>query len=214
MKPALFALPILAFALAATAHADVLYLQGLSASGNGYDITSYRLADDFVPAADATVSSISFWYAAQYQTDLSAVTYAIYADQAGALGTLLQSETAVPALSVDAGSGQYLAQFGITPLALAGGTPYWLELHAGASLTDDTGYAISWLAADDNRRRGEFVVAVSGPPPRQGLDAEAERVLQALLAELPVKQAAKLAAKITGAGKNALYDRALEMKDL
>jgi len=70
----------------------------------------------------------------------------------------------------------------------------------------------SWLAADDNRQRGEFVVAVSAAPPRQGLDAEAERVLKALLAELPVKQAAKLAAEITGVAKNALYERAIELK--
>ena len=72
----------------------------------------------------------------------------------------------------------------------------------------------AWLAADANRQRGEFVLVVSGPPPRVGLDAEVERVLQALLAELPVKQAAKLAATITGAAKNALYQRALELKAL
>jgi 16S rRNA (cytidine1402-2'-O)-methyltransferase len=71
----------------------------------------------------------------------------------------------------------------------------------------------AWLAADDNHRRGEFVLIVSGPPPREGLDAESERVLAALLAELPTKQAAKLAAEITGQPKNALYQRALEIKD-
>ena len=70
----------------------------------------------------------------------------------------------------------------------------------------------AWLAADDHRRRGEFVVIVSAPPPREGLNAEAERVLAALLAELPVKQAAKLAATVTGAAKNDLYRRALELK--
>jgi 16S rRNA (cytidine1402-2'-O)-methyltransferase len=56
------------------------------------------------------------------------------------------------------------------------------------------------------------VLIVSGPPPREGLDVESERVLVALLAELPVKQAAKLAAEITGQPKNALYARALELK--
>lgn len=70
----------------------------------------------------------------------------------------------------------------------------------------------AWLAADANRRRGEFVLIVSGPPPREGLDAATERVLKTLLAELPVKQAAKLAAEITGAAKNDLYRRALELK--
>jgi 16S rRNA (cytidine1402-2'-O)-methyltransferase len=73
--------------------------------------------------------------------------------------------------------------------------------------------APAWLAADPNRLRGEFVLLVSAPPPRAGLDAESERILKLLLAELPVKQAAKLAAVITGQPKNTLYDRALELKD-
>lgn len=70
----------------------------------------------------------------------------------------------------------------------------------------------TWLAADANRRRGEFVVAVSAPPPRQGLDVETERVLRLLLEDLPLKQAAKLAAAITGQPRNALYERALALK--
>lgn len=74
------------------------------------------------------------------------------------------------------------------------------------------GEAGAWLAADDNHKRGEFVLVVSAPPPSTGLSVEAERVLKALLAELPVKQAAKLAAEITGAAKNALYERALQLK--
>jgi 16S rRNA (cytidine1402-2'-O)-methyltransferase len=73
--------------------------------------------------------------------------------------------------------------------------------------------APAWLAADANRQRGEFVLLVSAPPPREGMDAETERVLATLLAELPVKQAAKLAAEITGQPKNALYARALALKD-
>ena len=72
--------------------------------------------------------------------------------------------------------------------------------------------APAWLAAEENRRRGEFVLAVSAPPPVEGLPAEAERVLGLLLAELPLKQAVRLAAEISGASKNALYDLALEKK--
>src|SRR5574343_28757 len=56
----------------------------------------------------------------------------------------------------------------------------------------------AWLAADSDRQRGEFVVLISGAPPREGRDAESERVLRLLLAELPLKSAAKLAAEITG----------------
>lgn len=72
--------------------------------------------------------------------------------------------------------------------------------------------AVAWLAADADRQRGEFVLIVTPPPAREGLDGEAERVLALLLAELPVKQAAQLAAAITGQAKNALYARALELK--
>ncbi|MEW6512958.1 MAG: 16S rRNA (cytidine(1402)-2'-O)-methyltransferase [Pseudomonadota bacterium] len=73
--------------------------------------------------------------------------------------------------------------------------------------------APAWLAADENHRRGEFVLLISAQPAHEGLDAESERILKLLLAELPVKQAAKLAATITGQPKNALYERALKLKD-
>lgn len=72
--------------------------------------------------------------------------------------------------------------------------------------------AVAWLQADPNQQKGEFVLLVSGAP-SDADDGEAVRVLQLLLDEgLPVKQAAKLAAAITGAAKNALYERALTLK--
>ena len=74
--------------------------------------------------------------------------------------------------------------------------------------------ALAWLEADANRRRGEFVVLVGRAPAKaEAVDAEARRVLALLLAELPVRQAAKLAAAITGAPKNALYEQALVLKN-
>jgi len=72
--------------------------------------------------------------------------------------------------------------------------------------------AVAWLEADANRQRGEFVLAVSAPEVESGLDADSDRVLQCLLDELPTKQAAKLAAEITGLSKNDLYARALQLK--
>jgi 16S rRNA (cytidine1402-2'-O)-methyltransferase len=69
----------------------------------------------------------------------------------------------------------------------------------------------AWLAADPNRLRGEFVVLVAGAvePAETDIGPEAQRVLAILLRELPVKQAAALAAEITGARRNALYQLAL-----
>ena len=72
----------------------------------------------------------------------------------------------------------------------------------------------AWLASDPNRQRGEFVLIVTGAQEeeQQSLPAEAERVLRLLLAELPLKQSAALAAAITGARKNQLYARALALR--
>ncbi len=74
------------------------------------------------------------------------------------------------------------------------------------------GATAAWFAEDANRVRGEFVVVLAGAPASEGLDAEALRVLDLLLAELPVKTAASLAAAITGASRKALYAQALERR--
>lgn len=74
------------------------------------------------------------------------------------------------------------------------------------------GEALAWLKEDANRQRGEFVLMLSGAPEGED-DGEGARVLKLLLADgLPTKQAAKLAAAISGASKNALYDLALALK--
>ena len=75
------------------------------------------------------------------------------------------------------------------------------------------GEVCAWLAADPNRTRGEFVLVVEGAS-GAGADAAAgsRRALDILLRELPLKQAVNLAAEITGAHRNAMYKRALELK--
>ena len=75
----------------------------------------------------------------------------------------------------------------------------------------------AWLAADEHHRRGEFVVVLHAQPRSAAADeelpAEALRALQLLMAELPLKQAVKLAAELTGAPRNSLYARALALRD-
>jgi 16S rRNA (cytidine1402-2'-O)-methyltransferase len=73
------------------------------------------------------------------------------------------------------------------------------------------GAARAWLEADANRQRGEFVLVVHAPAAAPDASREQdERVLRALLAELPLSKAVQLAATITGARRNALYDLALQ----
>jgi 16S rRNA (cytidine1402-2'-O)-methyltransferase len=71
-----------------------------------------------------------------------------------------------------------------------------------------------WLAADPDRIKGEFVLIVEGAPAgAPSADrTEAARMLKLLLEELPLKQAATLAAKITGGRKNELYALGLQLK--
>jgi 16S rRNA (cytidine1402-2'-O)-methyltransferase len=72
---------------------------------------------------------------------------------------------------------------------------------------------VGWVSADPNQQRGECVVLVAGWQPPEGEEAvsgEALRVLDLLLAEMPLKRAAALAAEITGVRKNLLYQAALE----
>ncbi|NCT57212.1 MAG: 16S rRNA (cytidine(1402)-2'-O)-methyltransferase [Legionella sp.] len=69
----------------------------------------------------------------------------------------------------------------------------------------------AWLLEDLARKKGEFVVIL---PPRACAQqaGEHDACLEVLLAELPVKQAVKLAVKLTGANRNVLYSRALELQ--
>ena len=95
------------------------------------------------------------------------------------------------------------------PAVLARELTKAFETIKGASL----GELCAWVAADSNQQRGECVLLIEGwqaPVGEEALSAEALRVLDLLLAELPLKRAAALAAEITGVRKNLLYQQALE----
>jgi 16S rRNA (cytidine1402-2'-O)-methyltransferase len=75
------------------------------------------------------------------------------------------------------------------------------------------GAAAEWVAADADRQRGEFVLIVAAPEGRAAPAADAhDATLSLLLAELPLARAVKVAAALTGASKNSLYERALVLK--
>jgi 16S rRNA (cytidine1402-2'-O)-methyltransferase len=73
--------------------------------------------------------------------------------------------------------------------------------------------AAAWAAADANRTRGEFVLIVDAPAnDAVAPAADADRLLAALLDELPPARAARVAAAVTGLPRDALYARALALQ--
>lgn len=75
--------------------------------------------------------------------------------------------------------------------------------------------ASGWLAADVDRTRGEFVLIVAAPRDAAPDDdaGEHDALLAPLLAELPLKQAVRIAVAQSGAARNRLYQRALVLQN-
>ncbi|MBQ1783666.1 MAG: 16S rRNA (cytidine(1402)-2'-O)-methyltransferase [Gammaproteobacteria bacterium] len=72
-----------------------------------------------------------------------------------------------------------------------------------------------WLQDDSQRQQGEFVLMVAGAPALDeaaSSEAEGQRLLALLIDELPLKKAAAVAASFTGAGRNALYQYGLSLR--
>ena len=80
-----------------------------------------------------------------------------------------------------------------------------------------TGEAATWIEADPQRQRGEFVLIVEAPAADE---ASADRaltdalpLLAKLCAALPLSEATALASEITGLSRKLLYAQALKMRD-
>ncbi len=73
---------------------------------------------------------------------------------------------------------------------------------------------LAQIKNDINQQKGEMVVVVRGfdGEVQSAKEQEEERVLKLLLLDLPIKQAASLAAKICGGQRNNLYKKALDLK--
>lgn len=72
------------------------------------------------------------------------------------------------------------------------------------------GELLALVEGDPQQRLGEFVLLLAGASDDPDV-GDADGLLRILLAELPLKQAVVLAARVTGHKRNALYQRALAL---
>lgn len=106
-------------------------------------------------------------------------------------------------------------------LALAKGLPADRRVVIARELTKkfetitalNAGEIEAWIPLHADRMRGEFVIVVAGAGnATRASTLDARSVLKTLLQELPPAKAAKLAAKITGESREALYELAEQIK--
>lgn len=71
----------------------------------------------------------------------------------------------------------------------------------------------TWVAEDAMQHKGEIVLVVSGSVKEKSAHPLRDEILAVLVDELPVKQASKIASRITGINKNELYEAALKLKN-
>ena len=73
---------------------------------------------------------------------------------------------------------------------------------------------LGWVKEDSNQQKGEIVLVVAGAKPvsNEGLSGDTMHILKVLLGHVSVKQAASIAAELSGQKKNQLYEAALKLQ--
>ncbi|MEO8331807.1 MAG: 16S rRNA (cytidine(1402)-2'-O)-methyltransferase [Gallionella sp.] len=166
-----------------------------------------------IPGANAAIAALS----AAGLADPHFLFYGFLPNKSAARRTVLQSLSSHPYPLVFYEAPHRIVECVVDLCAVLGGerqvvlarevTKLFETIHA-CRLSE----AEAWLRSDSDQQRGEFVVLVSGAVPQEGLSVETLKTLSLLLEELPLKQAVQLAAKISGANRNELYQRALQIK--
>jgi 16S rRNA (cytidine1402-2'-O)-methyltransferase len=72
------------------------------------------------------------------------------------------------------------------------------------------GEAPAWLAERSERTQGEFVIVLAPGAEQEHRALDPDKVLEVLLDAVAPSEAARLAARITGAPKNLLYRKAIK----
>ncbi len=168
-----------------------------------------------IPGASAAIAALS----AAGLNEPHFLFYGFLPNKSGARRTVLQSLTSHPYTLVFYEAPHRIVECVTDLCAVFGGERQIVLAREITKLFEtihvcDLRNAEAWLQSDSNQQRGEFVVLVSGAITQAGLAVETLNMLSLLLEELPLKQAVQLAAKISGAHRNELYQHALTLKEI
>ena len=126
-----------ALLFSAGAHAaDVIFDNGVSNQDDGWEMTQFYEADDFVIAERTQLSGFKFWNYARTGYFTGTITWEIYADLAGSPAHLVASGASPASTHIATGFSLFgllfeaVTTFHVPPVTLDPGT-YWLALHNG-----------------------------------------------------------------------------------
>lgn len=80
-------------------------------------------------------------------------------------------------------------------------------------VTASLGDLADQVTNDSIANKGEFVIVVSGSNEAAGSSIDVDRLLSELVETMPAKQAAAIAARVTGTRRNELYKRLLDLRE-
>jgi hypothetical protein len=131
------------------AQAATIYNNGTPNGIGATNFSNFRVVEDFSLASSATVSGLRFWTqttnSAQTMADLS---WAIYADNAGLPGAVVQSGTATNVAAIADVNNSHRREISVN-FALSAGD-YFIEFHPASGLTVDAPVSFYWAFTADN----------------------------------------------------------------
>lgn len=204
-----------ALVMSVSAHAAQIFDNGPTLVTNARDITLFRSADDFTLGASQTVAAVQFLITntngslLDPATNFSgSVTYAIYNNSAGSIGSQVTTGTVSGLTSTFTGlthPGSFAkinsVQFNLVSAVVLGAGTYWLELHEGPTLSTNDGTGIGWelSGATGNALQG---LAANGIPTGSVNNELSFRLYDTAFGAAAVPEPASLA--MIGAGLAAL----------
>jgi len=131
------------------AGAATIYNNGTPNGIGGTNFSNFRVVEDFALASNATVTGLRFWtQTTNSSLTMADLTWAIYADNAGLPGAVVQSGSATNVAAIADVNNSHRREISVN-FALSAGD-YFIEFHPASGLTVDAPVSFFWAFTADN----------------------------------------------------------------